>query len=198
MPRIGVSFPITTNSKLYFNYGHFRQMLDPFAIFGVQSTPAGGIDVIGNPEHPMPQTVAYELGFDQNLFDQFLLRVSGFYRDIRDQPRTVTFNSLGSVVNYQSLRPWNYEDVRGAEFTLSKNRGAWFRDEGLDHLMSCDRLPELASLFRVPERILQRATLPSVPWVVVALLGWVPRHVLLALPLLRRLQREFFSRPTDA
>jgi len=126
-PRIGVSFPITENSKLYFNYGHFRQMLSPFDIFGIQSTPAGGIDVIGNPNHPMPQTVAYELGFDQNLFDLFLLRVSGFYRDIRDQDRTVTFNSLGSVVNYQSLRPWNYEDVRGAEFTLSKNRGNWVR-----------------------------------------------------------------------
>ena len=126
-PRVGVSFPITENSKLYFNYGHFRQMLNPFDIFGIQSTPAGGIDVIGNPNHPMPQTVAYELGFDQNLFDLFLLRVSGFYRDIREQDRGVTFNSLGSVVSYVSRRPWNYEDVRGAEFTLSKNRGAWIR-----------------------------------------------------------------------
>ncbi len=126
-PRIGVSFPITENSKLYFNYGHFRQMLDAFSIFGLQTTPQGGVDVIGNPEHPMPQTVAYELGFDQNLFDLFLLRVSGFYRDIREQPRTVTFHSLGDVVNYQTRRPWNYEDIRGAEFTLSKNRGAWVR-----------------------------------------------------------------------
>ena len=124
-PRLGISFPITQNSKLYFNYGHFRQMLDPFAVFGVQSTPAGGIDVIGNPRHPMPQTVAYELGFDQNLFDLFLLRVSGFYRDVRNQPRDVTYHSLGDVVNYQSRQPWNYEDVRGAEFTLSKNRGRW-------------------------------------------------------------------------
>lgn len=126
-PRIGVSFPITENSKLYFNYGHFRQMLDPYSIFGVLTTPAGGVDVIGNPEHPMPQTVAYELGFDQNLFDLFLLRVSGFYRDIREQPRNVVFHSLGDVVNYRTYRPWNYEDVRGAEFTLTKNRGEWIR-----------------------------------------------------------------------
>ena len=126
-PRLGISFPITENSKLYFNYGHFRQMLNPFQIFGVQASPAGGIDVIGNPDHPMPQTVAYELGFDQNLFDQFLLRVSGFYRDVRQQGRTVTYNSLGAVVSYQTLQPWNYADVRGAEFTLSKTRGRWFR-----------------------------------------------------------------------
>lgn len=124
-PRLGVSFPITDNSKLYFNYGHFRQMLDPFRIFGVRSTPAGGIDELGNPDHPMPKTVAYELGFDQNLFDLFLLRVSGFYRDVRLQPRNVVFESLGGVVNYQTPRPWNYEDVRGAEFTITKNRGKW-------------------------------------------------------------------------
>ena len=126
-PRLGISFPITDNSKLYFNYGHFRQMLTAVRIFGVNQSVAGGIDVIGNPNHPMPKTVAYELGYDQNLFDQFLLRVSGFYRDIRDQPRDVTFQSLGDVVTYQTRLPWNYEDVRGAEFTLTKNRGRWVR-----------------------------------------------------------------------
>lgn len=126
-PRIGVSFPITENSKLYFNYGHFRQMLDPFQVFGIEETSSGGIDVIGFPEHDMPLTVQYELGFDQNLFDMVLLRVSGFYKDSRDQARSVQFNSLGGVVNYNTQRPWNYSDIRGAEISISKNRGRWFR-----------------------------------------------------------------------
>ena len=126
-PRLGISFPITQESKLYFNYGHFRQMLNPFDVFGIQQSRNSGIDVMGNPDHPMPQTVAYELGFDQNLFDQYLLRVSGFYRDIRNQPRNVTYNSLGGVVNYAIKQPWNYEDVRGAEVTLTKLRGDWVR-----------------------------------------------------------------------
>ncbi len=126
-PRIGISFPITQNSKLYFNYGHFRQQLRADQIFGVRSSPAGGIDVIGNPNHPLPKTVAYELGYDQNLFDQFLLRISGFYRDVTDQPRGVVFESLGDVVNYTTWQPWNYEDIRGAEISLTKNRGRWVR-----------------------------------------------------------------------
>ncbi|MCY4159449.1 MAG: carboxypeptidase-like regulatory domain-containing protein, partial [Bacteroidetes bacterium] len=126
-PRIGVSFPITMQSKLYFNYGHFRQMLDAFDVFGVRQSNIGGIDVLGNPEHPMPLTVAYELGFDQNLFDQYLLRISGFYRDISNQSRSVTYNGLGGVVNYQIKEPWNYADVRGAEITLTKLRGDWVR-----------------------------------------------------------------------
>ena len=126
-PRIGISFPITENSKLYFNYGHFRQMMDAFNVIGLQESNAGGIDTIGNPTHPMPKTVAYELGFDQNLFDQFLLRVSGFYRDKREQARGVSFQSLGGVVGYTTLKPWNYQDVRGAEFSISKNRGKWIQ-----------------------------------------------------------------------
>ncbi|MCY4172143.1 MAG: TonB-dependent receptor [Bacteroidetes bacterium] len=126
-PRIGVSFPITDNSKIYFNYGHFRQMLDPFDVFGVRQSRNGGIDVLGNPYHPMPQTVAYELGFDQNLLDQYLLRISGFYRDISNQPRDVNYNGLGGVVNYTIKEPWNYADVRGAEITITKLRGEWIR-----------------------------------------------------------------------
>ena len=126
-PRVGISFPITENSKLYFNYGHFRQVLRPLDVFGIQQSRNSGIDVMGNPAHPMMQTVAYELGFDQNLFDQYLLRVSGFYKDIRDQPIRVAYNGLGGVVNYNIPRPWNYEDMRGAEITLTKLRGKWIR-----------------------------------------------------------------------
>lgn len=125
-PRLGISFPITENSKLYFNYGHFRQQLDDRDLFGIESRRDRGIEFIGYPDHPMQLTVAYELGYDQNLFDQFLLRVSGFYRDVRNQRREVTFNALESV-NYITARPWNYEDIRGAEFTLTKNRGKWIQ-----------------------------------------------------------------------
>lgn len=126
-PRVGISFPITDNSKLYFNYGHFRQQLLARDIFGVQQSLAGGIDRIGNPNHPMPKTVAYELGYDQNLFDQFLVRISGFYRDVRNQTRSVFYQDLREIIGYNLAQPWNYEDIRGAEFTVTKNRGRWLR-----------------------------------------------------------------------
>ena len=32
-PRLGISFPISINSKLYFNYGHFRSMPTPENLF---------------------------------------------------------------------------------------------------------------------------------------------------------------------
>ncbi len=126
-PRLGVSFPVTDNSKLYFNYGHFRQMLNPQSLFNLQEDFTGAVRAIGNPNHPLPRTVAYELGFEQNLFNQYHLRVAGYYRDLRDQPRNVTFISLDDLVNYQVAQPWNYSDVRGFELTLTRNRGEWIR-----------------------------------------------------------------------
>jgi outer membrane receptor protein involved in Fe transport len=126
-PRLGVSFPVTDDSKLYFNYGHFRNMLNPSSLFNVQEDFTGAVRNIGNPNHPMPRTVAYELGFEQNLFDQYLLRLAGYYRDLSNQPRNVTFISLDDLVNYGVARPWNYGDVRGFEMTITRNRGRWVR-----------------------------------------------------------------------
>ena len=126
-PRLGVSFPITENSKLYVNYGHFRQMLNPQDIFVVRGITTGAINMIGNPNHPMPRTIAYELGYEQNMFDMFLLRLTGYYKAFDDQSRSVRFTSLDGEVDYYKSLPNNYQDVRGAEISLRKNAGRWVR-----------------------------------------------------------------------
>ena len=126
-PRIGISFPVTDDSKLYFNYGHFRNALNPMRLFNIEEGSAGALVNIGNPDHPMPRTVAYELGFDQSLFNQYLLRLAGYYRDLGNQPRNVRYISLDDLVSYTTALPWNYGDVRGFEVTLTRNRGQWIR-----------------------------------------------------------------------
>ena len=126
-PRLGVSFPITVNSKLYFNYGHFRQVLDARNLFQFQLAWNGNIYRLGDPNQPLQRTVAYELGYEQNLFDKYLLRLSGFYRDNDNQARGVQFTSIDRLVNYSLSEPLNYSDVRGFEITLNKSRGRWLR-----------------------------------------------------------------------
>jgi outer membrane receptor protein involved in Fe transport len=126
-PRLGVSFPMTVNSKLYFNYGHFRQVLDARNLFQFQLGWNGDVYRLGDPNQPLQRTVAYELGYEQNLFDKYLLRLSGFYRDTDDQTRAVTFTSIDRLVSYRLSEPLNYSDVRGFEITLNKSRGRWLR-----------------------------------------------------------------------
>ena len=127
-PRIAVSFPITSNNKLYFNYGHFRQLPEPENLYLLRYSGFNNrIQRVASPNNPLPKTVAYELGYEQNLFDQFLFRAAGYYKDLSMQPRSVSYINLDGSVNYSISEPLSYEDIRGFEMTITKNRGNWVR-----------------------------------------------------------------------
>ncbi|MBU2444994.1 MAG: TonB-dependent receptor [Bacteroidetes bacterium] len=125
-PRLGISFPITIDNKLYFNYGHFRSMPTPENLFLLRRfSDNNQVTRIADPNNPLPKTVSYELGFEQNLFDELLFKLAGYYKDVSLQSRLVTYVSRDNKVSYSRTEPKNYQDVRGFEITLTKNRGNW-------------------------------------------------------------------------
>jgi hypothetical protein len=126
-PRLGVSFPITTESKFFFNYGHFRQMNDPHDLFLVREVVTGAVDRMGDPNAPLPRTVAYELGYEHSLFDRYLIRATGYYKALGDQSRLVRFVNLDESVDYTRSQPLNYADIRGVELSFLKNVGQYVR-----------------------------------------------------------------------
>ena len=104
-PRVGISFPITVNSKLYFNYGHFRQLPTPENLFLLRRfSDNNAVTRIADPNNPLPKTVAYELGYEHNLFDEFLFKVAGYYKDVSLQSRLVTYVSRDNSVSYDRSR----------------------------------------------------------------------------------------------
>lgn len=124
-PRLGVAHPITVDSKLYFNYGHFRQKPDPATLYQNRRVTGNRVDRIGAPDNELSKTIAYELGYEHNLFNQFLLKLAGYYKDVSEQPKYVRFLSADSKVNYYKALNTSYEDIRGFEFQLNKNYGTW-------------------------------------------------------------------------
>ena len=122
-PKIRIAFPITVNSKLYFNYGSYRQQLTAQESFMIWQAWRGEVHQIGDPSNPMPKTVSYEVGYEQALQNAYLLRVGAYYKDSSLQPKRVWYQSIDSEVSYNRSVPYNYSDTRGLEFSLSKNTG---------------------------------------------------------------------------
>ncbi len=125
-PRLGIAHPITENSKLYFNYGHFRS--EPFSSyrFRLQREYNGQITFMGNPDLLMEKTVAYEIGYEHSLFEAYLFKIAGYYKDVTNQPGWLYYQGLKSDISYYKAANNNYADIRGVEITLQKRYGRWF------------------------------------------------------------------------
>ena len=124
-PRLGISHPITETSKLFFNYGHYKQMPNYENMFRVDRRADQSLVRIGDPNLVLARTISYELGFDQLLLNNLLIQIAAFYRDISDQDTVTTYYSIQGV-RYTKTTSNRYQDIRGFELTLRKTTGRWF------------------------------------------------------------------------
>lgn len=125
-PRLGISFPITVTSKLYFNYGHFQAFPSTFSLYRVERfTEDSRISSLANPNLPLQKTVSYELGYEQSFLNEYLVRIAGYYKDETNIPVTTNYlNRLGRTL-YRTQVADSYRDTKGLELTLSRPRGEW-------------------------------------------------------------------------
>jgi len=126
-PRLGISHPITESSKLYFNYGHFKEFPAYEETFRMGRAASGGMVNYGDPNLSQAKTISYQLGFDQSIADAYLLQLAAFYNDITDQQAFTFYESDQKGINYYAANNNSYSDVRGLEVTLRKNTGDWIQ-----------------------------------------------------------------------
>jgi outer membrane receptor protein involved in Fe transport len=63
-PRIGISFPVTVESKFYFNYGHFRSNPPYYTMYQYRYRyDKNGLYKMSNPNLEPPRTISYELWY---------------------------------------------------------------------------------------------------------------------------------------
>lgn len=126
-PRIGISYPITDKGAIHISYGHFFQ-IPPFE--NLYRNPNSRIpltgdfpenigNTIGNADLEPQQTIMYEIGLQQSLTAELGVKVTGYYKDIR--------NLLGTEIyiknefrKFSKLVNRDYGSVKGLTFSLEK------------------------------------------------------------------------------
>lgn len=145
-PRLGVAFPITASSKMYFNYGHFYQR-PPAAFLYSTYVVSGGVS-IPTPALQMAKTISYEFGFEQMIFNELLLNVTAYYKDIRNEPLSRTYiNYYGDNLVTEYV-PDAYKDIRGFEIRFERPFGEWFTFTAMyDYMLSSAGQTGFAQIF---------------------------------------------------
>ncbi len=117
-PRLGISHPITSQSKLYFNYGHIYQ-LPSYDRFYQSTTTNVNEGIIGNPNLKYERTVTYEIGVHTQISDNLSIQVAGYYRDLYDMISTLRTVDQGITI-YQFVN-LDYGRTRGLELKLDRS-----------------------------------------------------------------------------
>ena len=123
-PRLGVSFPVTINSKMYFNYGHFYQRPNYTYLYNLAIT--GDKAILPTPELPMAKTVSYEFGYEQRFLGDYFANVVVYYKDMSNIPLPRTYINYWEEFQATKYESDGYADVRGVELRLEKSAGRFF------------------------------------------------------------------------
>lgn len=124
-PRLGVSHPITTTSKVFFNYGHFYQPPVLDQLYTVTPLTRGAI--LPNLKAAWPRTISYETGFEVGIRENYLVSFTGYYKDVKDQLSVQNIVSWDQDNDIRTFMNNSYADIRGVELRLQKVRGRWFQ-----------------------------------------------------------------------
>jgi hypothetical protein len=145
-PRLGVSFPITELSKMYFNFGHYYQRPATSILYNMKLDAFR--TTVPTPELDMAKTVAYEFGYEQSFLENFKFNVSAYYKDVSNEPAQRLFldwNETNSIVKYF---PDAYKDTRGIEFKVERTYGRFFRFEAMyDYMLISSGLAGYATIY---------------------------------------------------
>ena len=124
MPRIAFSFPISDEALFFAHYDVLTKRpttanrLDPLDYFYLQT---GNISRVNNPNLQPEKTIDYEIGFQQVLNTRSSLKISGFYREQRNQVALV--NRVGAYPqSYTTYGNIDFGTIKGITFAYDLRR----------------------------------------------------------------------------
>lgn len=131
LPKLRISFPVSENNVLYFNYGHLSRLPHPRFVYA-------GLDPVyqnrsflanlGNPDLNPEVTVSYEVGIKTQVTTNFAVTATAFYNDKFDyivSRRIVVKDQTGRFVEKNFNINQDYARIRGFELTLNRRIQKW-------------------------------------------------------------------------
>ena len=131
MPRIAFSFPISDEAVFFAHYDVltqrptiFQSRLDLIGYAYLENTG----DIMTNPDLRPTKTIDYELGFQQVLSKSSSLKISAFYRELRDQ---IQIRNVAEAWprSYRTFDNFDFGTVKGftTTFDLRRTGNVWMR-----------------------------------------------------------------------
>jgi outer membrane receptor for monomeric catechols len=130
-PRFGIAYPITDQGVIHFSYGHFLQIPSFQHLYNKPGFKVNAVDanqgVFGNADLEPQKTVMYELGLQQQIFEDIGIDVTGFYRDVRDWVTTgIAIPTSIAGISYIRYINKDYANVRGVTLAVKKRPSGIF------------------------------------------------------------------------
>lgn len=133
LPRVRVSFPVTENQVMYFNYGHSMKLAHPRFVYGGMDPVylnRAEIGDLGNPSINPEVAVAYEVGIKGQINRDFGYTFTAFYKDYFDfiVNRSVVVRGVTGGLETKSFAfNQDYARVRGAEIMVTYRLSSMIR-----------------------------------------------------------------------
>lgn len=122
LPKINVSFPVTENNVLYFNYGHSMKLPHPrFVYAGLDPVyqDRSFLSFLGNPSLQPEINVSYEIGTKSQLTKDIAITVSAFNNNRFDyivSRNVLVKDQTGRFVSKRMYINQDYAKIMGLEF----------------------------------------------------------------------------------
>jgi len=133
LPRINVSFPVTPNNVLYFNYGHNMRLPHPrFLYAGLDPVyqDRSFLSFLGNPDLDPEVNVSYEVGYKAAITRDLAFTTSAFNNNRFDyivSRRVIVNDQTGRPVTKTMYINQDYAKIQGVELGLDYRFGKHIR-----------------------------------------------------------------------
>jgi outer membrane receptor protein involved in Fe transport len=129
MPRLAFSFPISDEANFFANYDVLVSRPTTNAVATALDyfyfTDAGRItenDPIDNPDLKPEKTIYYEVGFQQKLTNSSALKLTAYYKELRDMVQRRTYVYVPLITTYYTYGNIDFGTVKGFTFGYDLRR----------------------------------------------------------------------------